>query len=218
MSSQPTPGGGITLPGSSKGNNQGKVDQGKMNSAQALLAKLQKEKADKAAADKKAADAAAAAASAKKKKEEDAAIVDSAASEISANNTTTAEYDTEISGLKLSRFEKDENEYLGDGITKNPNFGKYVKTVEERGVIGEHIQSLQDDRDALEARNIEIAEDLKAKEAEGKFDLGGALDKGGKIGKLAVGGMIAYDWLNKEDPAATTGQTLALTHFKTLKS
>jgi hypothetical protein len=176
----------------------------------ATMSEVEKRIAEIDAAEKKKVDAAAAAAASAKKEEEDAAIVDSAASEISANNTTTAEYDTEISGLKLSRFEKDENEYSGDGITKNPNFGKYVKTVEERGVIGEHIQSLQDDRDALEARNIEIAEDLKAKEAEGKFDWGGALDKGGKIGKLAVGGMIAYDWLNKEDPAATAsaGETL----------
>tara|TARA_R110000787_G_scaffold69863_1_gene155308 strand:+ start:305 stop:1675 length:1371 start_codon:yes stop_codon:yes gene_type:complete len=92
MSSEPTPGGGITLPGSSKGNNQGQVDQGKMNDALALLAKLQKEEADKAEAEKKAAEDAAAAASAKKEEEEatilftaKSASIDDTLAEIAAN-------------------------------------------------------------------------------------------------------------------------------------
>jgi len=120
---------------------------------------------------------------------ESAATVDAAASEISTNNTTVEGYNTKISDLKVSQFETDAN-------------GDYVKTPEQRKVIGEHIKSLQEERDALDAKNIKIAEDLKAKAAadDSGFDWDNALDKTGKIGNLAIGGALLYEWWNKEDP------------------
>ncbi len=187
MSSQPAPNTGLP------GTDPNAESSAKHNAGfDALLRKRQQLIADTTARakanltmlDAKEAEEAAAASRA-----ESAATVDAAASEISTNNTTVEGYNTEISTLKASQFKTDAT-------------GDYVKTPEQRKVIGEHIKSLQEDRDALDAKNIKIAEDLKAKAAADNsgFDWDNALDKTGKIGNLAIGGALLYEWWNKEDP------------------
>ncbi len=183
MSSQPAP--STSLPGI------GQTDPNAESSAAHAsgLSALQRKRAELAAKLKADEEAAA----------ESAATVDEAAREISTNNTTVEGYNTEISTLKASQFKTDAN-------------GDYVKTPEQRKVIGEHIKSLQEDRDALDAKNIKIAEDLKAKAAADNsgFDWDNALDKTGKIGNLAIGGALLYEWWNKEDPPTppSAGETL----------
>ena len=150
MSSEPTPGGGITLPGSSKGNNQGQVDQGKMNDALALLAKLQKEEADKAEAEKKAAEDAAAAASAKKE-EEEATILFTAKS-VSIDDTLA-----EIAANKAEIIVQE------DITTADASTPEQVVKSEKKVKI-------------LEKRNVALEEDVAGEKEDAKTDWGKLAD------------------------------------------
>lgn len=176
MSSQPRP--STSLPGQTDPNAKVSAEHASGLSA------LQRKRAELAAKKKEEEKEKEAAAKAENEK-----TIDEAADQIETNNTTVEGYNTKISTLKASQFDTDAN-------------GDYVKTPEQRKVIGEHIKSLQEDRDALDAKNIKIAEDLKAKAAADNsgYDWDNALDKTGKIGNLAIGGALLYEWWNKEDP------------------